>query len=156
MPAAVLLKKTLPATASSLSNAIGGAWLVTVTVSLTLPTASTADMVARSRGLQGEAAGENNESGRRDLGLIESGWKTGEAETPGCISVSSAGFIVGEQAERNGGPWNVGPAGIGDSSGNLGESVERASIVFHLEVKRAVLAGRTLCWLTTLPERSSR
>ena len=52
-------------------------------------------------------------------------------------------------------PGMISPAGIGDRSGDLGESVERAAIMFDLEIERAILAGRT-GRLTTLPERSSR
>jgi hypothetical protein len=84
--------------------------------------------------LQDEATGENDESGRGNPGLIVSGWKASKAEGAGGVSVSGAGSIVGGQPEGNSSPGNVSPTGISDGSAHLGESVERATIVFHLEV----------------------
>ena len=91
--------------------------------------------------LQGEAADKNHESGRRDLGFVESGWKAGKAETAIGIGERTAIPLSEMQAERNGGPWNIGPADIGNGSRDLGEPIEWAAIMFHLEVKRAMLTG---------------
>ena len=54
--------------------------------------------------------------------------------------------------ERDSGAGDDGSSWIGDCARDFGAAVERAAVVFDLEVERAAACPG---WLTTLPVRSS-